>query len=157
MIRNNGIINILKETGSNLLDEGKTLRIRAEGFSMYPSIKPGSVILIEPCLPPLEPEKGEIIAGRRDSGFVVHRLVRIIMQNNERFFITRGDSARSEDLPVAARQLAGRVIGIESRYGKAVRIINDIPSPSGYFRNRLLARLALRKTILLKIIQNSKV
>ena len=39
---------VLKEIGFMLLAEGKTLKVKAEGYSMYPSIKPGSVIYIEP-------------------------------------------------------------------------------------------------------------
>lgn len=157
MTRSDTIVNILRETGSSLLDEGKTLRIRAEGFSMYPSIKPGSVVLIEPYNPPIEPVTGEIIAWRRESGFVVHRLVRIAYDDNERFFITRGDSTRSDDPPVSSGQLAGRVTGVESPGGKTVRIISSIPSPTVYLSNRLLAWLALRKAILLRTIQNNKV
>ena len=44
---------VLKDIGFMLLAEGKTIRVRAEGYSMYPSIKSGSVIFIKPL------EKGE--------------------------------------------------------------------------------------------------
>ncbi len=155
MNRSKSIKNILRETGFSLLDEGKTLRIRAEGFSMYPSVKPGSVILLEPYPPLHQPEKGEIIAWKRDSGFVVHRLVGITGSENEKLFITRGDSSESEDLPVSAKQLAGRVIAIETPAGTTISPAIYIPSRSIYLRNRLLAWLALRKTVMLRIFKNN--
>ena len=39
---------MIKNTGLTLLSEGKTIRIKAHGYSMYPCIKPGSLVLIEP-------------------------------------------------------------------------------------------------------------
>ncbi|MBW6501957.1 MAG: signal peptidase I [Bacteroidales bacterium] len=106
---------ILKEIGFTLLSEGKILKIRAEGYSMYPAIKPGSVIHIRPYQPGELPEPGEIIAWKRESGLVVHRLVRIISEGNETLYITRGDGTLGEDPPVSAGQIAGRVGQIEYR------------------------------------------
>ncbi len=146
-------INILRETGFSLLDEGKTLRIRAEGFSMFPSIEPGSVILIEPFFPTRGPEKGEIIAWKRNSGFVVHRLVGMTERGNERLFITRGDSAGRDDLPVSAGQLAGRVIAIEDPAGRTISPVSHIPSNFTYLWNRFMAWFVLRKTVILKTFQ----
>ena len=45
---NNGSSDIVKEIGFSLLAEGKIIRIRADGYSMFPAIMPGSVIMIEP-------------------------------------------------------------------------------------------------------------
>ena len=153
MNRSKGIINVLRETGFSLLDEGITLRVRALGFSMYPTVKPGSIILLEPYPPMQQPEKGEIIAWKRDSGFVVHRLTGITEKENEKFFITRGDSSESEDLPVSEKQLAGRVIAIENPAGTIIRPATYIPSRFIYLRNRILAWLALRRSMMQRIFQ----
>lgn len=83
---------VVKEIGLTLLEEGKILKVKAEGYSMFPVIKPGSILLIEPLEPDYEPQPGEIVAWKRDSGFVLHRLVRIFEKEGNRFFVTRGDS-----------------------------------------------------------------
>ena len=83
---------ILKNVGFTLLSEGKTIRIKAHGYSMYPSIKPGSLILIEPIKIKGNPVPGEIIAIKRESGLIVHRLTRIVVNNGITTYIARGDS-----------------------------------------------------------------
>ena len=109
----------IRDLGFSLLTEGKVLKIRASGYSMYPLIKPGSVIFIEPLMENKNPVPGEILAWKRESGFVVHRLVRIIMKGNEIIYITRGDSCGNEDKPVTKEMIAGKVIRVEN--------INKVP------------------------------
>ena len=65
---------IVKDIGLTLLSEGKTIRIKAHGYSMYPCIKPGSLILIEPLNIKGMPCPGEIVAVKREAGLIVHRL-----------------------------------------------------------------------------------
>ena len=72
---------MLKISGLTLLSEGKTIRIKAHGYSMYPCIKPGSLILIEPINVKGLPVPGEIIAIKRENGLIVHRLTKIIIKN----------------------------------------------------------------------------
>ena len=134
-------LSALKEVGFTLLGEGKTLKIRAEGFSMYPSIRPGSLIYIEPVDQPSGLEPGEIIAWKRDSGFVVHRLVRKIEKENQIYFVTRGDCNLHDDNPVSKNTIVGKVVKIESREGKSVRIINYRSKRPNYIFNRLSATL----------------
>ncbi len=112
---------ILKEIGFTLLAEGKTLKVKAEGYSMYPTIKPGSVIYIEPVEMGNEPVAGEIIAWKKDSGFVVHRLTKVLKEEEIISFVTRGDSCMDEDDPVTFDQLAGRVVKVETPGGKLHR------------------------------------
>jgi signal peptidase I len=111
---------VLKEIGFTLLAEGKTLKVKAEGYSMYPAIKPGSVIYIEPFGEGNWPVPFEIIAWKKESGFVVHRFVRFLKEEEEVQFITRGDSCMAEDDPVTFDQLAGRVVRVETPEGKEV-------------------------------------
>lgn len=105
---------MLKNVGLNLLSEGKTIRIKAHGYSMYPSIKPGSVILIEPITLKGPPVPGEIIAIKRESGLIVHRLVRILKNEGTTLFIARGDSNARTDDPVNISMIAGRIISADS-------------------------------------------
>jgi signal peptidase I len=136
--------NVLKEIGFTLLAEGKTISVRAEGFSMYPSVKPGSVIFIEPYEKGAEPVPGEIIAWKKDPGFIVHRLVRSYEEGNRKYFITRGDSIMAEDEPVPSDQIAGRVVRVENHKGKAVTADVFLRKKPNYSFNRFLVRIILQ-------------
>lgn len=120
---------LLKDIGFTLLSEGKTIRIKAEGYSMYPSIKPGAVIYIEPLVKGEIPPAGGIIAWKRETGLVVHRLIRTFKEGERTVFITRGDSKLSDDPPVTYENIAGKVVMIEDIHGR-------MKPASAYYRKR---------------------
>jgi signal peptidase I len=128
---------LLKDIGFTLLSEGKTIKVRANGYSMYPSVKPGSIIFIEPLAEGDKPASGEIIAWKRNAGFVVHRLVRSFENGDRTFLVTRGDSTSSEDEPVDSEQVAGRVIRIENPEGRIVKPSAYLKMKPDYRLNRL--------------------
>lgn len=99
--------------GPALLAEGKTIRIKAHGYSMYPSIKPGSLIIIEPLRQKGNPVPGEIIAIKRENGMIVHRLVKVIIKDGARTYIARGDSNAYADAPITIDRIPGRVVKAE--------------------------------------------
>ena len=132
---------VLKEIGFSLLAEGKTIRVKAEGFSMYPSIKPGSVIFIEPFKKGTGPVPGEIIAWKREAGFVVHRVVGNFEKDNSEFIVTRGDSSIAEDEPVISDQVAGKVTRVENPEGKPVPDEQYLNKKPNYTFNRFLVRI----------------
>ena len=138
---------IIKNIGLTLLSEGKTIRIKAHGYSMYPSIKPGSLILIEPLNIKGPPRPGEIIAIRRESGLVVHRLSKIIRNNGITSYIARGDSNAYPDNPVNIDKIAGRITGAESTGENPVPADIRINTKPSYFTNRLrvIGLLLLKK------------
>ena len=120
-----------------MLSEGTTIRIKAHGYSMYPSIKPGSLLIIEPLRVKGDPVMGEIVAIKRKNGMIVHRLVRIIIKDGKRLYIARGDSNAMADNPVPIGMIAGRVIRSEptgESPSEANISINRSPS---YFLNRI--------------------
>lgn len=129
----------VRETGFILLSEGKTLRVKANGYSMYPAIKPGSFIYIDPCNEQVE--DGDIIAWKFEKGIVVHRLVRVTGEGAEKIFITRGDSLMNEDAPVTKELYAGKVIKIENPEGIPVTIHNFKAKRPSYRFNRFRALL----------------
>jgi signal peptidase I len=141
MTKNHLAHTVLKDIGFSLLTEGKTIRVKVEGFSMYPSIKPGSVIFIEPIRQGAEPVAGEIIAWKKGPGFIVHRLVRCSEQEGRKYFITRGDSLMEEDDPVLSDQIAGKVVRIESPEGKNMPADSFLNKKPNYILNRLLVRI----------------
>jgi signal peptidase I len=128
---------LMKDIGLNLLNEGKTIRIKAHGYSMYPCIKPGSVILIEPIHLKGIPVTGEIIALQRENGLIVHRLTRIAVKNGTRMYIARGDSNSSADNPVTIDKIAGRIVGAETSGENPVRADISINKKPKYISNRI--------------------
>jgi signal peptidase I len=129
---------ILINVGFTLLSEGKTIRIKAHGYSMYPCIKPGSLILIEPIKIKGRPAPGEIIAIKRESGLVVHRLSRIVVNNGITTYIARGDSNALEDGPITIGKIAGRIVGAESTGENPVPADIRINTKPKYVTNRLI-------------------
>jgi signal peptidase I len=138
---------IVKDIGPTLLFEGKTIRIKAHGYSMYPCIKPGSLILIEPLNIKGMPRSGEIIAIRREAGLIVHRLSKIIAKNGVTFYIARGDSNAYADDPVKIDKIAGRIVRSESTGENPVPADITINTKPNYFVNRIrvIGLLILKK------------
>jgi signal peptidase I len=128
---------IVKDISLSLLAEGKTIRIKAHGYSMYPCIKPGSLLLIEPLNVKGLPRPGEIIAIKRASGLVVHRLSKIVIKNGVTTYIARGDSNSMADNPVKINMIIGRIIRAETT-GENNRLADiGINLKPDYFRNRI--------------------
>jgi signal peptidase I len=128
---------IVKDIGLTLLSEGKTIRIKAHGYSMYPCIKPGSLILIEPIRLKGLPRAGEIIAIKRENGLIVHRLVKTVTKNGVTWYIARGDSNASPDNPVSSEKIAGRIVGADTTGENPVPADIRINISPNYIRNRL--------------------
>jgi signal peptidase I len=129
--------NIVKNVGLTLLSEGKTIRIKAHGYSMYPCIKPGSLILIEPLSVKGMPVPGEIVAIRRESGLIVHRIARIINKNNITLYVARGDSNAYADNPIRIDKIAGRIVGAETTGENQVLADIRINTSPNFFLNRI--------------------
>jgi signal peptidase I len=127
----------VKDIGFTLLSEGKTIRIKAHGYSMFPCIKPGSLILIEPLSIKGKPRQGEIIAIRRESGLIVHRLSKIVIRNGVTFYIGRGDSNPYPDNPIRIEKIAGRIVRAESTGENPVPADIRINTNPNYFINRI--------------------
>jgi signal peptidase I len=128
---------IIKNTGLLLLSEGKTIRLKAHGYSMYPCIKPGSLVLIEPIHLKGAPVPGEIIAIVRENGLILHRLIKIEMKNNVKCYIARGDSNAFADNPVKIDKIAGRIVGAESTGENPVTADIRINIRPNHFINRI--------------------
>lgn len=128
---------IVKDISLQLLSEGKSIRIKAHGYSMYPCIKPGSLLLIEPIQIKGAPVPGEIIAMRRENGLVVHRLLKKTVKNSITWYIARGDSNAYPDNPVKIDKIAGRIVRAETTGENPVPADIKINTNPDYFRNRI--------------------
>ena len=127
----------IKNMGTSLLADGTTIRIKAHGYSMYPSVKPGSLLIIEPLKAKGDPKPGELIVVKRESGLIVHRLVKIEIKDGVRWYIARGDSNAYADKPVKIDMIAGRVIKAEATGENPTPADIRIKKRPGYFLNRL--------------------
>ena len=149
-MKNNGSdIIFLKDVSLSLLAEGKSLRIKPDGYSMFPAIRPGDIIIIAPVKNRSNLTPGDIVVYKRDSDFVLHRLTDIQHMDDNPVFITRGDSAMNEDKPITAEEIIGIVTTIETKQGKTMPHRRDI----NYNRNRALVRLIHLWKKLLRVIR----
>ena len=64
------------DVSTELLERGHSVRFRAPGTSMHPTIKGGENITVEPVEPP-DVRTGDIILYRTKTGVVAHRVIRI--------------------------------------------------------------------------------
>jgi signal peptidase I len=95
------------------LQEGKVVEITAKGWSMWPTIKPGTSISISKVeLSELQP--GDLIAFTRAEHFVVHRIEEI-QRNGAYTIYTRGDANLRRDEPITEDNFCGKVIGINAQ------------------------------------------
>jgi len=92
------------------LRAGSAVQLRAIGGSMWPSIRDGAVLLIEPRSGrPLR--VGEIACAESESRLVMHRIVEL----HGDVVITRGDTLDNNDPPVANSDVLGVVTVISQR------------------------------------------
>jgi signal peptidase I len=143
MAKNQLSYTVLKDIGFSLLEEGRTIKIRADGLSMYPTIKQGSVIFIGPYEKDSHPLPGEIIAFKKDAGFIVHRLVRLYDEGNNILVVTRGDSSIKDDEPVPVEMVAGKVVRIEDPSGRTIPFRPVPGKKPKYVLNRFLVKIIL--------------
>lgn len=102
------------ELSQELLDRGALLRFQAHGNSMYPFIKNGNILTIEPRNGNAV-STGDVIFYRRpDDSVTAHRLVKENKHKDNTVLITKGDSLEYFDPPVTGGQVMGRVILIEN-------------------------------------------
>jgi signal peptidase I len=111
---NNDQADFLK-LSQRLLNRGALLRFQAQGRSMYPFIKHGDIIVIEPRNGSYV-SMGDVIFYRRSDGSTTaHRLVKINDRKDNMVLLTKGDALKYTDAPITPAQVMGQVIMIEGR------------------------------------------
>jgi signal peptidase I len=132
---------------TELLQDGHSVKFRAPGDSMYPTICDGDEVTVTP-IDAISVHKGDIILYRNKSGVTAHRVIRIAKkdanshQNSElkpqssdlqrrssserrralspqSSYLLRGDAAIVFDDPVRADQIMGKVTLVE-RQGRRI-------------------------------------
>jgi hypothetical protein len=141
----------LKNLYLSLLSEGKTIYINAWGWSMFPFIKNGDRLKIDPIV-----DKGigigDIVAVdmKKEDGpwFFVHRIVKISLADKQTIYITKGDcGGNGHDKPVTQNLISGKVTGIERK-----NIIINLELTCWKALNRIIAEISFKKPKLLKVL-----
>jgi signal peptidase len=123
------------------LAAGGQARLRVQGGSMLPLIRPGDTVCIAPCQPQ-QVRPGEIIVFQRGSTLIMHRLLACSAHSLQ----TRGDSCRLDDAPIHPSDVLGRVVAIE-RDG----VCYPLPQHAWPALYRVLGRLARLKQYLQRL------
>jgi signal peptidase I len=105
-----------------LLRSGQTIRFTPTGDSMYPTIKDGEPVIVEP-LAPAQVRRGDIVLYQTARGVIAHRVISIERQDGALRFRLRGDASQRCDQPVAASQVLGKVVAVE-RQGKRRELVS---------------------------------
>ncbi|MDX9846045.1 MAG: signal peptidase I [Tenuifilaceae bacterium] len=110
----------LLNLSGELLNDGVSLRFRMDGYSMYPTFKPGTVGVVEKC-DPQSLKRGDIVVFRSNAQLIAHRLIRISQKEDKTYFIARGDRNRFYDKPCSEADLIGKIVSF-SKKGKTISL-----------------------------------
>jgi signal peptidase I len=98
---------------SDLLSRGHSVRFRAKGGSMHPTIREGEAITVAPARP-AGIRRGDVILYRVGQGVIAHRVARVAQRlDGALVFIPRGDASQGRDEPVEETAILGRVVAVE--------------------------------------------
>lgn len=116
------IQNIFKVSDKNSVLNYKTFIITSE--SMKPELYVGDIIFIKEDE---KYEKGDIVTYKdRTKGYVTHRIIGNVEENNGKNFITKGDENKDSDTePVNINQIVGKVVGKISFIRKTFKFITN--------------------------------
>ena len=99
------------------LSKGNTFRLRVLGGSMFPWIRSGDILQINPAR---TYSVGDILLCTRGNDWVAHRVHSIVKRRSPTHLVTRGDALALPDPPVSIDAVLGRVDVIE-RGGRHLR------------------------------------
>jgi signal peptidase I len=119
-VRENRSFVTTSQVASSILAEGKGLIITAGGYSMWPALRPGDRIAITPFSSD-DLSDGDVVALRRDGGFVVHRITELKRDTALLLLRTRGDTNMAADPWVTERDVVGIAVNV-TRKGKTLAI-----------------------------------
>ena len=99
--------------------------------SMSPNIDKGDAVLLHKTKEAEKYKKGDIIAFNHNDRVIVHRLVDIVEENNETYYITKGDANNAAD---------NYQLKFDNIVGKVKLIIPYLGYPSVYLSNYLTTK-----------------
>ncbi len=127
------------ELAGEVLRSFGSLRFKATGWSMLPSVWPGDTLLVERVSPD-QVRIGDVVLVGRDARLCAHRVVSVEEGSRTPGWITQGDANPAPDQSVSRDELLGRVAYL-IRAGKLIPV---------------LAELSLVDEMIAKIVRQSK-
>ena len=143
-------VDLFSAAVDSLLEAGLSVRFRAGGRSMTPTVRDGEYLIVSP-MDSTHVGRGDIVFCQTRRGPVAHRVCDIQpAPDNSKRYVLYGDASLDSDLPVAAHQLRGRVVGVE-RDGKqmSLRLVGGVLGRTVFMlalelhRSALMARTRL--------------
>jgi hypothetical protein len=116
-MRDSGLFGVVMKEA---LATGTVVRFRAEGGSMYPTIRDGDTITIA-AVSAIDVVRGDVLLYRHGQRVLAHRVVGVGAHGGIRMFCLRGDAMAECDAPVGASDVVGRVISVW-RHEREVRL-----------------------------------
>ena len=89
-----------------LLEEGNQIRVKPQGYSMYPLLVPGRDEVVIEQEDPSRLHRGDIVLFRREGSILV--LHRICRRRGDHFFMV-GDNQKQVEGPIGITQIKGKV------------------------------------------------
>jgi signal peptidase I len=111
-----------------LIREGLNVYAKATGPSMFPIIRAGDKVLVEPKSG-AEINIGDIVLYEKDGSYIIHRLIRKTGQST---VVTKGDNLSWSDSPIPTESILGKVVRIEG-HGRRLALTGRL--------NRIFARV----------------
>jgi signal peptidase I len=130
------------------LTAGATVRFRAGGSSMYPTIRDGEAVTIAAVCTD-DVVRGDVLLCRHEQRMVAHRVVGVGSRGSERFFELRGDSKASCDMLVGVDAVVGRIIDVcrngrlVTLSGRAARLRHAVRAAGSHLKWLLMATAAV--------------
>lgn len=101
-----------------ILESGRAVQIKPQGYSMYPLIVPGRDAVIIQKEDPAGLKRGDVALYRRDGSIlVIHRICR----KNEKGFYMVGDNQTEVEGPLRPDQIRGKMVAL-IRNGKEIDV-----------------------------------
>lgn len=133
---------------ASMLERGEPVSIIAGGYSMWPAIKPGDRIVIQPLTSDKQLAPGIVAALRRDGGFVAHRIITLKETPEGIWVQTRGDSNATADPWVTIDGITGVVSEVVA--GDKRKRVSDRRMP--FVVNRALSTAARLSKRLIRLV-----
>lgn len=127
--------------GGQMLAEGRAVKMRLGGYSMWPTMIPGDVATIIPIRAE-DVKVGDVVVFDRGHRWIAHRLISKEDVNGISTFVSRGDSCMNKDAPFGEETLKGSVVQVQrgkglwrldglksQRFGRFMAITSDFSSP----------------------------
>lgn len=105
-----------------LLEQGNILKIKPQGYSMYPLFIPGRDEALIEQVPTTQLKRGDVVLYRRRHGILVlHRICRITPAG----YYMVGDNQYETEGPLSAEQIHGKLIGV-IRNGHSFSVVHPL-------------------------------